>query len=280
MNRHEYRVIGMSRSGNHAIINWILSQASGRTCFLNCAEPQSNPYVTARPLDSGHRIIANFPEFDVEAELVGKFADKDLLLVSHEDCFLGTVAKGAYEDNHDSFVGPSLSRRDVLILRDPFNLFASRLRGQFGSVSTGTALRIWKQHAREFLGVRRYLKHPRILIDYNQWATSQDYRQEIAEQLGLQFSDSSVEKVAAAGNGSSFDGRRYDGRATCMRILDRWKHFIGSEAYAAIFDHEAHALSQRIFGDIGCDVSAAPDAVRGKKASRVPLDAAALPLPD
>jgi hypothetical protein len=30
-------MVAMSRSGSHAIINWILAQAPGRTCFLNCA---------------------------------------------------------------------------------------------------------------------------------------------------------------------------------------------------------------------------------------------------
>ena len=279
MNTHEYRVIGMSRSGNHAIIDWILSQASGRACFLNCAEPQSNPLITARPLDSGRRIVANYPEFDVEAELRGEFTDKHLLLVSHEDCFLGTVAKGAYEAKHDAFVGPSLERRDILILRDPFNLFASRMRGEFGRVSTTTALRIWKQHAREYLGVKRYLKHPRILINYNQWASRKTYRREIAEQLGLKFTDASSEKVPATGNGSSFDGRRYDGRATRMRILERWKHFIDSEAYAALFDQEVHTLSQRIFGDIGYTVPRPERLARGAAGS-VALNATAAVLPD
>lgn len=279
MNRHEYRVIGMSRSGNHAIIDWILSQASGRTCFLNCAEPQSNPFSTARPLDSGCRIVANYPEFDVEAELRGEFTDKHLLLVSHEDCFLGTVARGSYEDNHDALVGPSLERRDILILRDPFNLFASRMRGEFGHVSTTTALRIWKQHAREYLSARRYLKHPRILIDYNQWASRKSYRRQIAKQLELQFTDASFEKVPATGNGSSFDGRRYNGRATCMRILERWKHFIDSEAYAALFDHEVYTLSQRIFGDIGYP-GPRPERPGRQAAGSVALDATAALLPD
>ncbi|HEX5764519.1 MAG TPA: hypothetical protein VFY27_03070 [Woeseiaceae bacterium] len=279
MNRHEYRVIGMSRSGNHAIIDWILSQASGRTCFLNCAEPQSNPFSTARQLDYGCRIVANYPEFDVEAELRGDFTDKHLLLVSHEDCFLGTVARGSYEDNHDALVGPSLERRDILILRDPFNLFASRMRGEFGHVSTTTALRIWKQHAREYLGARRYLKHPRILIDYNQWASRKSYRRQIAKQLELHFTDASFEKVPATGNGSSFDGRRYNGRATCMRILERWKHFIDSEAYAALFDHEVYTLSQRIFGDIGYP-GPRPERPGRKAAGSVALDATAALLPD
>jgi hypothetical protein len=50
LNRVEIRVIGMSRSGNHAIIDWVLSQARGRMCFLNCAEPGTNPFRSARPV--------------------------------------------------------------------------------------------------------------------------------------------------------------------------------------------------------------------------------------
>lgn len=250
----------MSRSGNHAVINWILSQTTGRSCFLNCAEPKSNPFRTARPLDDGRSIFANYADFDLGAELRGRFSEKDLLIFSHEDCFFGTIAKGFFEDNHDALVGPSLHRKDILILRDPFNLFASRLRAGFGEVSNQTALRIWKQHAREFLGDRRYLKQPRVLINYNRWATEKAYRREIAEQLGLAFSDAHRHHVPAVGKGSSFDGRRYNGNASRMRTLERWQHFADDEQYGAIFDRQTQLLSHRIFGDVGFSVAAAQPA--------------------
>lgn len=251
MNRQEYRVIGMSRSGNHAVINWILSQTRGRTCFLNCTEPKFNPFRSARPLDDGRCIQVNYDGFDLDAELCGQFSDKDLLIYSHEDCFLGTIAKGPFEDNHDALVGPSLRRSDVLILRDPFNLFASRFRAGFGEVSSQTALRIWKQHAREFLGDRRYLRQPRVLINYNRWAAEKDYRRDVAEQLGLSFCDSSRQHVPAVGNGSSFDGRRYNGNAARMKLEERWKHYIHDRSYVEMFDADVRSLSQRIFGDVG-----------------------------
>lgn len=260
MNRQEHRIIGMSRSGNHAVINWILSQTSGRTCFLNCAEPKFNPFSSARPLDDRRCVIASYEDFDLAAELRGEFSNKDLLIYSHEDCFLGTIAKGPFEESHDAMVGPSLRRTDVLILRDPFNLFASRLRAGFGEVSSETAMRIWKQHAREFLGTRRYLKQRRVLINYNRWATERAYRRKIADQLGLDFSDSSRHHVPAAGNGSSFDGRRYHGSAGRMRTLERWTHFADDDAYAALFDDEVRTLSQRIFGDVGYQSWAAREA--------------------
>lgn len=241
----------MSRSGNHAVINWILAQATGRTCFINCAEPKFNPFETARPLDDGGSIVPNYPEFDLAAELRGDFSRKDLLVYSHEDCFLGTMVRGAFEQNHDAMVGPSRQRTDVLILRDPYNLFASRRHGGFGDVSDSIAMRIWKQHAREFAGDRRYLKQRRVLIAYNRWAAERDYRQRIAAELGIEFGDDSIAEVPAAGNGSSFDGRRYHGSATRMKTLERWKHFADDRAYAALFDREVRDLSRRIFGDVG-----------------------------
>ena len=53
VNENEIRVVGMSRSGNHAIINWILQGIRGPYCFLNCAEAGHNPFAWARPLKPG-----------------------------------------------------------------------------------------------------------------------------------------------------------------------------------------------------------------------------------
>lgn len=260
----------MSRSGNHAVINWILSQATGRTCFLNCTEPKFNPFATARPLDDGRSVLANYEDFDLAAELRGDFSDKDLLVYSHEDCFLGTMVRGAFEENHDAMVGPSRERADVLILRDPYNLFASRLHGGFGDVSRQIAMRIWKQHAREFTGDRRCLKQRRVLISYNRWASDRLYRRRIAAELGIRFHDEGISEVPAAGNGSSFDGRRYHGSAARMKILERWKHFAGDRAFAALFDREVHELSRWVFGEVGYERFAPdasdPDALPRRKA--------------
>ncbi len=112
-------------------------------------------------------------------------------------------------------------------------------------------MRIWKQHAREFTGDRRCLKQRRVLISYNRWASDRAYRQRVAGELGIEFHDDGISEVPAAGNGSSFDGRRYHGSATRMKIFERWKHFAGDRAFAALFDRDVHELSRRIFGDVG-----------------------------
>lgn len=258
INSKEIRVVGMSRSGNHAIINWILRQSPGRTCFLNCVEPKTNPFATARPLGDKRGVVVNYRGFDLEAEAEGDLSAKDLLLYSYEDVFLGMVASPLFRKYHDEWIGGSAETLDVLILRDPFNLFASRFRsglyrhghGEPPSVTNRTAIRIWKQHAREFAGIRTYLDRPKVAISFNQWASDSGYRHLIARQLGLDFTDAGVDDVAATAGGSSFDGTRYDGKAGEMDVFGRWRHYAGESDLWRHFDDEVHELSDGIFGHL------------------------------
>src|SRR5690606_16318203 len=109
----------------------------------------------------------------------------------------------------------------------------SRLKASYAEVTPATAARIWKQHAREFCGRRRYLPAGRIALSYNRWVTDRDYRRQIAGELGLQFTDAGFEEVSATGGGSSFDGVKYNGRASGMKVLERWKVHAGNREYLA-----------------------------------------------
>src|SRR4051795_2992154 len=249
VNETEIRVVGMSRSGNHAIVNWILAQAPGRTCFLNCAEPGWNPFVSARP-----RTLelpawrALYEDFEIEAERAGRLSRKDLLIHSYEDTFLGPFKKPENEARHDAEGGSSARRIDLLILRDPRNLFASRLASGYGWLEDELVARVWSQHAREFLGLRRNLRQERLMVSYNAWVTSVQYRRQVAAALGLEFDDRGAHKVPAAAGGSSFDGTAYDGRAEQMPVLRRWHSFVGDPRFHRMLTPEVLELSDRIFG--------------------------------
>lgn len=250
VNDTEIRVIGMSRSGNHALIRWITAQLDGRTCFLNCAEPKTNPFRSARPLRGGHVYEANY-DLDLAAEQAGDFSRKDTLVHSYEDAFLGMVCGDDFEQNHDDWVGPSARRVDVLVLRDPFNLFASRRRASYAVVTPHTARRIWKQHAREFAQGPRHLRPDHVLVRYNDWARDEAYRAEIARQLGLRFTDAGINRVPDVGAGSSFDGTAYDGRASEMDVLGRWRHYADDPDFLDFLDDpDLQALSDEVFGPI------------------------------
>ncbi len=248
----------MSRSGTHAIINWLLAQVRGRYCFLNCAEPGTNPYRTARLMHTGRAWDANIPDFDPACEGRSGFKGKDFLIHSYEDCFLGKACGREFERHHDEWLGASAARTDVLILRDPFNLFASRKRaGMYRGhpdadqniVPWHTAARIWRQHARAFVRECNHFNQRLVVVSYNRWVEERAYRRELARALGLSFSDAGMRNVAGVAGGSSFDGTFYHTTPEKMNVHERWRHFEHDADFWRLFDVDGlMALSERIFG--------------------------------
>ena len=105
VNEVALRVTGMSRSGNHAIIAWILAQSNGRSLFLNCCEAGESPFSSARPLGPcGSPFRVNYEPFNILSERAGKFSQKELLIYSYEDTFFKPLVR---QDAHrDQVIGP------------------------------------------------------------------------------------------------------------------------------------------------------------------------------
>jgi hypothetical protein len=110
-------------------------------------------------------------------------------------------------------------------------------------VSPRVALRIWKQHAREFLGIRRYLNNPTVVINYNAWTSDPAYRRTIAARLGLIFTDAGADVAPAFGPKSAFapEATRWPG------MLRRWRHYADDRYYRGLFDRETVTLARRVF---------------------------------
>lgn len=260
VNRNELCVVGLQRCGQHAVIHWILAQARGRRCFLNDAALHTNPFVTFSP---GEIETRGYWRFDLAGEAAGRLSRKDWLIYNYEDAHPLEPFGGAFPRQRDAFVGTSERRLVMLILRDPFNFFASRL--QWGrSDSAGWSRRplrdaesrdylvaLWKAHAREYLGDTRHLPDEAVPVSYNRWCADRDYRRALAGRLGVPFTDKARSRLANYGPASSFDGLRYLGRAHRMDVLERWRHFVGDPFYRAIFeDPEIWSLSDRAFGPL------------------------------
>lgn len=259
-NKEEWRLVGLSRSGNHAVINWLLGQIEGDYCFLNCAEPKTNPFDTCRPFNAeGDRLETNINHFNIYDETAGNHSSKEYLMYSYEDCFLGTLNHSTFIKNRIRWTGKSGKKRDVLIVRDAFNLFASRIRSGLllghethhgvKGISIHALKTMYKQHLREFLGSRDNLKG-KVCISYNQWVKDKDYRCLIADRLDLNFNDSGIYRVSECAGGSSFDGRGFLREPHNMKVEDRWKHYIDSEEYWSLFDDEIADYVYKAFGDM------------------------------
>ena len=264
--QREYRVLGLRRSGNHAIINWMERQMDSaihlnnlrinENAFRNSLPCLRRQVPPTGPMD-GRKGDQRYPEYQgpegvdrLLEESKGHFFPKQNLLLSYEDYPIPSVANAGYETMHDRYFGRSLHRVDVLILRDPYNLLASRLQK---NVLPSRSMRqsfsaLWTSYAIEFLGETNHLTHNKVSVNYNRWVVSKTYRQELATKLGLDFSDRGFGDVTHFGGGSSFDSSAYDGRAHEMDVLNRWKHYRDNPEFKELLNNERlHGYARKIF---------------------------------
>ena len=253
INQKEIRFVGLRRTGNHAVINWIAQQEPGKVQHLNNLIPAENPFRYKY-----EHLRDYYPDHGKQAEryrqeAIGNFVKKDCLIYSYEDFSLPQIASKSFERKHDIYLGKTGKRYDILLLRDPFNLIASRLKSEMMGVraKSQNVVELWIDYAKEFLGETNYLKLNKVCVNYNRWAGDQDYRREIAEQLELEFSDRGLYEVRKLGGGSSFDGVKFDGDARKMDVLNRWKKFKDDPAYRQLVNNgELIAYSEKIFGHL------------------------------
>jgi hypothetical protein len=251
VNQKEIRVVGLRRTGNHAIIQWILKQQIGKVLCLNNLPVDENPYRHRYEYPEKNDLAEQVKKLEAEAK--GQFTLKDCLIYSYEDHKLQSVFSDRFEAKHDLYLGKSQCRYDVLLLRDPFNLFASRCKSRKISVKTTEQdmMGIWLEYAKEFLGETNHLKHRKICINYNNWFRDREYRRQIADRLDSEFSDAGIDEVSHYGGGSSFNQQELQGQARQMDVLNRWKYFAEDPAYRQLFKNpELFEYSERIFGHL------------------------------
>jgi len=269
VNQREIRVHGLRRTGNHAIINWIEKQASGFTVHLNNLRPEENPFKNywriledkVHPREKWRVAELSFNDLYqgssgyelVKQEAKGKFIEKDCLILSYEDCYIPRVSSARAVRTHDRYVGKSKEIFDLIILRDPYNLIASRMRSNMlGIKGIGKTLpELWIDYAKEYLGETQHLKYVKVPANYNQWFLDKEYRRTLANKLNLNFSDVGINDVPIFGQGSSFDSTGLDGQAQKMNVLNRWERYVDNENYRKLLDNEELIYySERIFGHI------------------------------
>lgn len=253
INQKEIRVVGLRRSGNHGIIIWLRRHYDRHILHLNNVSPMRNPY---------RQLYQNYSTKEkLKQEAKGIFSKKECLIYNYENYTLDSIVNSKCEKNHDIYLGKSASRSDLLILRDPYNMFASIRKGQLQKKSNHNYLKtypknqksiseLWLDYAKEFLGETNYLKQNRVMLNYNQWVCDQEYRKNIAKKLDFNFCDTGFNVVKNYGGGSSFDGTKFNNQATKMDVLNRWQNFIDDPEYRQMFNSEIMEYSQKIFGSI------------------------------
>ena len=259
--KKEIRVFGIRRSGNHAVINWILKQVEGQIFFLNntsLLRPlwQDRDFLERERavffLNDGETLNPTWQDEDLYSQ--NAIRPFNLFLHSYENARFARPLLCVADHNKSLFINQPEECYEVLILRDPFNLFSSRL--QSGFVSTGRDDRynqvdLWLYYAEEYLSRSNQLGDNKLCVNYDLWCEDKSYRQTIAENLGIEFTDRGFYDVSRFGGGSSFDGRKLSGKANEMATNVRWRKFVDEPRFIDCFrDPLVLELSEEIFGEI------------------------------
>lgn len=240
-NKHEFRVLSLRRSGHHAIIYWIASHFHGQVLFANdVAVKNDNP---------------KYPRYyDLSRRTQKSSMLRDAYLFNVEDAELHAAVDNIDRNAWTTDQGASGHIVYLLILRDPYNLFASRLKHSWEGITMDeTIVDLWKQHAREFLHLTKILPSNTKCIYYNDWFGSSAYRRALASDLELPATSESAKPfsiIPPFGYGSSFDEMKYNGRAQYMNVLHRWKSYVRDEEFIryARRDPELHELATAVMG--------------------------------
>jgi hypothetical protein len=268
-NEMELCVFGIQRSGNHAIISWIMENKTGTRVHINNIYT-INPYrsfgdLTAcglskytcrRKILKLNRFIFSrkrhekivlreyMPGFDLKAL---RRIRKDLLVLSWEDSSLNHPRIHKFFDTAERHTGESRRKLRALILRDPFNHFASLLEsGRMTPAGTSFYLDLWKHYAAEFLGETSFLGDEALKVNYNLWNSSREYRKKLAGELGMETDGSAYGSIPIYGGGSSFQGIPNDAQE--LGVNERWKNYHRDPSYRSLFDGETIGYAEAIFG--------------------------------
>jgi len=254
--QNEICCFGVQRSGNHGIINWIASLFDEPKTFLN-SRHQSEKSRWRRNCFAFHKPVRSTSNSGITKYSHLQKRPQNLLIYSIENQTPKMIDENLRNRHH--LFGESENFHVVLILRDPFNTYASRIQDEYDKKHRQSCCisrncrrypENWVQYAKLHLAQKRVLGVIPTCILFNKWVYDQDYRQNICEQLGGTYTEQELRTVPKFGGGSSFDKQQFDGKAHEMKLTERWKGFVNDPRYLRLFNRETIELSERIFGHI------------------------------
>lgn len=196
------RVYGMRRSGNHALIDWMLRNApGGNGLFLNNCRPGRDPVQSSR----GISVFQGGAEASVDG-LKAKLAvagPAPFTVVSYEDHMPDPKRQPLF----------AAAETCVIIYRSFLHWSASLLRKIQGNPGYGPLerARVMMNAMRTYQTMLDRVQDRDVVpLLYDDWMVNEDYRAERLEKIGLPGRDLSRGKVQRYGGGSSFQDKKTD----------------------------------------------------------------------
>lgn len=205
------RVYGMRRSGNHALIDWIMRNApGGNGIFLNDCRPQTDPVQSSR----GITVFENGAEVELRGvpRKLRVAGPAPFAVVSFEDRIPPEKRKRLYR-------APETC---VVIYRNFLHWSASLLRKIQGNEGYGPLdrARIMSKSLCTYGDMLDVLDRADMVpLCYDDWKDDETYRKAALVRLDLPGDDLSLGRVQRYGGGSSFQGQdaQTDDLATSQR---------------------------------------------------------------
>jgi hypothetical protein len=238
MTKKLVRVFGLRRSGNHAVLAWLIANISHKSYFHFDQAPINLPLHRSRSfVFDGERHKGGLMKVDVKQRFDTARQSADLISVFHEEQQLNELfdKKKATSLGYDNLLS-----YNVLVYRDFLNWIASVKRHpnalggherftmrQF-AVLAGV-LEKWKAHTRRAYGEYPTKKFSLVTVHYDRWLVDRDYRGDRLSELGIHAQDLELPEQSQFGGGSSFQDVSEDGNQG--RQLSRWEHYLGDSDF-------------------------------------------------
>ena len=224
--KQPFVVLALRRSGHHGVVNWICRQHDHRVIFHNLCgmrNKQGNEIEIYGNGNSRVRHIYNFENFDFE-----KIIRLRITMPCAHHILVVREAR--------NWIASCLKRRDTARYdyeKDVFRKLPERVA-------------LWKQHAEVALRAPSWM----TVVLFDRWFSDTEYRRSICRKLAIPFTDAGLNEVVHFGSGSSFDGRRYNGKAQEMDVLNRWMEFDDDPLMTGMMTDELMELNKNLFQDV------------------------------
>ncbi len=251
-NDYEFRVFALRRSGSNAIVNWIINHFNDNEVFYLSADPKEFLLKNKVLKKKQQASIDNYrmPQLRQIHSNTTFRKDKRCLIYRYEDCELN---ESNINKITSRYYGKSETKINIIILRDVYNMTASRMAyysENYYPVMVGDWYKkLLLQYLIYFHNRICFQCENSLFINYNQWFSDIDYRMYLSECLNLKFTDKGLNQIVEYGNGSSFDGKKFQGKAQQMDTMNRWRKYENNETFKSITnDPKIKELNCTIFG--------------------------------
>ena len=255
-----FRTLTLRRSGSHGIIIWLMHQKQNmKLSYPIIGDLTKNP-------DEIYKLDYLYDDCNLAILFNGRdkkcnnlYTSTFNILAKKHNVNYAHIAIVGFEDvdirdcrnyeikNLDKCFNNFILCPTILIVRNFKNWLASIFKNS-RSVEYLTKQSIqWKIYANE--AIDQQLVDNKYIILFDKWFKSKAYREKICFDLDLDFTDTAINSMLYHGWGSSFDGLKYDGNASQMKVLDRWKNFENDELFNNLLNkfNDCIELSERIF---------------------------------